>query len=690
MRAPIIKYFDERLRNQTSISIRKILIENKYEESSAAIYWLLDLFKRKIKGRKKFPEFEKIIGKELKIVLNSGDGFYKLLFRKNGFINDNTKNKESLTPYSDTILHIYNSLFKSDHTHSALLTIYSELRKYFEQKFGEFIGKDLSFRTYEKWLLIDEELEMEYTIYDGWIKNIPAGIIATEKHKFCQVKRGTKLSDMASLRGFTRNNEAAAKNYLTELKALTKKSDFEYIQEATSGSDLLYFKQPLAFQSRLIYRSQASDLLSFADSLIYPNLQDHFLLNITELDEFTDLISLVLLSKNLKTPKPHLLLIVLESYYEFVDRTLFDLRGFTEDKLVHEKNDQTEQILREAKSEYDKWLNTLIPNSFNKILDQIFNRKNLSDSKFFLLLFEWLNSHSKLHLIHPGTESKKALIDLMNDLFQIRQNINETDRHYLIDSLQKVQINYEALKKLLNIFIEHKEDFVFRDKLYERYIYFINSAEFSWYAEGDINFEEAINNAYYFSQVLTSYPDSIERWNLLFQKFKTNHDGWMYSSADYKVYQRESFILTSGIGLAYFSYSEGDVESGDRIVFKVLENIINQLRNSSDSRTIDYTTPIKFAAITIGKFSRGKNDSFLGLLLKKIDNLKFILIAINELSANTKNFNISDTTKEEIKKRITDEFWIIETRRSEVELKNRLDYYNALKYEALKLCSISG
>jgi hypothetical protein len=461
---------------------------------------------------------------------------------------------------------------------------------------------------------------------------------------------------------------------------LKSKPSYEFIKEATRSSEYVHFKSKSNLQRKLIYRLGLKEFLQFVDSLKYPIVQDYALSFLNELNDFTAILKYMVSTVKLKTRKEYLLLMILQNYFNFLFHTLNDLNGIAIQK--YNESEDAKPAKEEAKNLYEKWINELVPQSFNTFLDILFKKKELRGSRYFLLFFQWINDYSKLYITNPGMNAKGELIDLLNESFQKRLDQHIKDRHFLIDNTDLRLINYEALKKLVSIYYENKTDTEFRDKLYNLYLNYIASESFSWHAQGNINFNEAINIPYYFSLVLESYPDALGKWNSIFEHSKTEHEGWAFTKANHKLYDRESFLLSSGIGLAYSRYIQNESANTKEMLFEVLGKILQQHRYSSGSKTIDYLTPLLFAAITIREFARDAVDEFILLLCKKLDDLKILLRCLHEL-IDDEVLYATTSSKKEIKNRIKEEFWVIENNKSDREL-HELKYYSSLIEEIQK------
>jgi hypothetical protein len=682
MRAEIVRKLEQEYFNPSVSSIKGFLKKNSFTGNSKVCAWLEELFKLKIlKGNICIP-FENTLTDEIKNCLKQGDDFYFNLFRANGFITEHTSPKESSQPLTNAANYIYNSLFREAKLNHESLLIYTELRHLLEKELGKKIAFDSKLQVYENWKLISEELEVEHKIYNAWLKNIQPESINKEKINFALIPSSAKLSELSNLRGYGRNAEEEANNYISHIKKYKSASVVEYIHEAARSSDLLEFKGSIVLQQELLHRTGLIDWLLFTDSLKYPNLQDHNFLFITSIDDYPVIINYILCNNSFTTPKEHLLIIALENYYDFADRTVSGIHQL----FFGRDNDEKKEVIANAKIQYNSWLNDIIPSSFTAILNIVFPSNKLHESANFTTFFEWINSHNTLHFTHPAAAPKVKLIETLNDLFQKRLDSNEEDRHQLIDALKPKQINYEALKKMVLILDKNKTDLLFRDKLSETYIAFITGKDFSWFATGNVDFAAAINNAYYFSQLINCFEDAFMKWKSLLMQCKTVHEGWLKNQADVKIYYREAFLFCTGIGMAYNLYSNKDALAGKKTLFSILELLITQIRNSGDMSSIDYTTPIQFAAITIGNFDAGGAEPFLKIVLEKTDKIKYLLIALNDLLEYNKSLTLSAASKSAITQKINDEFWVIEHQKTGVVMKDKLNYYIELKRKALEVC----
>lgn len=124
----------------------------------------------------------------------------------------------------------------------------------------------------------------------------------------------------------------------------------------------------------------------------------------------------------------------------------------------------------------------------------------------------------------------------------------------LVDRLSPTAVNYQALQKLVEVLYENPNDEAFRDKLCNIYQHHLQSKNFSWHTENPVALDVMMNTAYHFAIVLSAYENGYQKWKALFFSHRVRYEGWVASPADYKLFQRESFLLSVGIGMAYCGF----------------------------------------------------------------------------------------------------------------------------------------
>jgi|GEM_PF-5637584 len=671
--------------NPFTISVRKFLEDNSFRGNKIIAQWIANVFAIKL-ATGNIQDLESTITEEVKIEMKSGDIFYVNTFCNRGLINEQTNENESKHPLTNAVKNIYTSLILEGSSEHEKLVIYNELRYDLENIVGEMIAKESTLQQYEHWIKIVDKIANEHCFYTSWADALPIESINAEKHKYSVIPANTKLSDLANIHGYSKNNEEATNNYLAYIAEIKEKPLVEYLKLASRSSEILHLKGHIYLRQHLLKRISFKEWIQFIDSLVYPNLQDHIFLWIDKLSEYEEIIRTIMECNSLVTPKEHLLIISFENYYNFLDRTLTDLYGIISKRENVHNTDEISDAIDKAESEYSLWIEKYIPESFQVVLNLIFHEKELRDSKFFITFFEWINSHSTLYFTNPSVKCKVKLIDQLNEIFIKRLTQNLVDIEYLINNIQTYQVNYEALKKFVSKLEDNKLGTAYRDNLFDLYKNFIESEAFGWTTEGNVDFASAINNTYYFSKVLAEYTDYFKRWESLLHQYKTNHDGWQKTFPDHKIYQRESFLFCAGIGIAYRLFDNEQENTARDIFSKVMGQFIKQLRNSGDMNSIDYLTPIKFASITIGSFDIENADTYLLTIAQNCDKLMYILVALHDLLEYHPAFIPSKKLSDLIRQRIDNEFWIIANKKSEKGLKTEFDYYTQLKDIAIENC----
>lgn len=683
MKASIVKELNRQLNNPLPVKINKFLTNHPFDNLDQLIYWIKEQLKSKLASETEFLPFEDALLPDLRPVLENADTFYYNLFHDSEFINEHTQDKECIRPLTQSLAVLYERLFRGERTTTESLTIYTELREQIEKQLGDLLAKDETLQTYELWEAINKELENEHEIYTSWLNSISPERIQQEKHKFDLVPPKTPFSKLAFLEGSGRHAEQNAANYIAHCSRISKSNAFHYFTAATRQADIWDLTSEIYLQQRLLFRVGSKEWLLFIDSLSYLNIQNHCFWLLAEIDDFVAVIKIITSTESFQTPKEYLLLCALQNYFDFLNRTLQEFQECSGISYKSHSAPDKEDIYKVAKKAYEDWKEEIIPKTFHGILNEVFKKEALSKSEYFPVFFDWINSFSKSNLVHPAAETKAELIDLLNELFQQKLGSNNADIHYLIDQLTPEQLSFEALKKLLFAYLDHKKDDLLRDKLYVTYRTFIDNEKFSWHADGSVRYSDAINNCYYLSNLLCSYDDGIKRWHILLNQHKANFDGWSRTLPDYKTYQKESFLFCVGIGMAYYYYENKQKSKGDTILFDVMQMLIKQIRNCARESSVDYKTPLKFAALSIGSHSPENSEQFISLITQKCDNLHTLLLCLVELKEYNKQLTLSDTLKINIRNRIGNEFeFLREKRASEYESNTLLE----LKKAALSLC----
>lgn len=681
MRAGFIRALERKMNNRLSVHVQAFLETHPNAGTSTVAAWLLGNFKKKIQGAKNFPDFDLAITSQINTILAAGDSFYYRLFRQGKFINTHTKEHESKTPYANAVRSVYNRLFVDNNINDDKLTIYSELRMFIEKELGRQVANDPALQTYEKWITINKLLEVQHEVKGEWRSTLSVARIRTEQAKFLSYKK-RPLAQVANLLFSFHRRDKAAKDYLTQLRKLPKKSVYEYVDAAIKHADEIHFTEEVSFQKALSKRLGIKEFLTFIDHLQFPIVQHHALLLVDELDDYVRIVQEICSRIPLRTPREYLLIYTLKNYFDFIKRTLSELEYIRNNKWHSQQKEPLE--FTEAKQKAERYFHDLKDNhirqSFDQIMTAVFPKAQLSASKYFIPFFDWLNSYSKLHLTHPAVSFQRELIDLFNDRFQHRLDNDSTSYHYLANQLPNGRINQEGLKKLVSVLTANPGDTSFRDKLYLNYLTHVDSEHFRWHVEGNVDEIEAINEAYFFSQVLCTYADGYIRWLALYNKHRTIHEGWLPTPpSDIVGHQREAYLLCAGVGMAHFRYIQSQPEQAMTTLFDVIQLLFGQLRKAYDRKSINFETPLWFAGATIVRYAPFEKDRFITLLCTQVDSLKLFLRVVYEFLFNAETISLSAASRANIQQRIQDEFFIIASSKVDVDLRHDYERYKKMK-----------
>lgn len=686
MRLNTIQDLEKRIYHGMSFSIRILIEENLYGGITMVTKWLVDQLVSKIAGTKKFATFETSLPVRIKKTLDKGDIHYFNLFGNSKFINNHTKGYESATPFTDAVRKIYDNLFKDDRLNDNRLAIYSELKIFIERRIGKQLAGVVSLQKYTDWVNIDKILKTDYEIKGAWLESLKVAIVRSEKHRFASSKKKQPLNEIIYLHFSHRDQKKAAQLYTGNLRKFPKTPVFSFVEAAVRNSDQVRFIGEVSLQKRLSRKIGIPSFLSFIDQLKYPIAQDHAFFFIDELDDYVAVMREICSRVPRETPKNRLLLMALKNYFQFVTRSLSDLEN-----LANSNSSGSGETDAEAKKEarylYDDWMNNKLKLSIESILHVVFLKKPMSLSTYFLPFFEWLSSYRKLYLTHQVTSTKKSFIDLLHDCFLERIKNDSKGYNYLVDNILKDSVNHEALRILSSVLSSNSNDTTFRDKIYNHYLQLLSSEDFRWISTGDIDITEAINQSYSFALVLCNYPDAFKKWQMLFNKYRNFYEGWEHSPARSLVNYRESYILTTGIGIAYRKYECREAAEATQVIFDVIKLLLGQLRATADRLTIDYETPLWFAGATVAKFDGTMKDRFIQLIDGEVDSIKLYLRVIYDTLFNAAKMDLLPATCEVIKRRIMRDFFIIENNKTDVDLRKDFVYYKDLKEKILEMIS---
>ena len=686
MRAKIVRELERRIQRAFEVKTALFLVNNPFPKTVGVAAWLKDIYYQKLNGTTVFPDFSGVANAPTAVAAE-GDHFYQQLFRNGGFTTSHTAPKESLTPYTDVLKTIYRQLFKGDHNNLDGLVIYSELRKTIEIELGRQLAEDSRLQSYEQWIALYKALEVDHTVLGAWLEALPVKSIRREDRKFLTSKKRIHLEDIAVLLLSYHERKEAARDYTRRLQKLPKNPPFAFIQEAIKGADYMNFQWDAALQKHLVKHLGIVEYLHFVDSLRYPIAQQYALGLLDNFEDYILLIEQTCRRNKRKTPKEHLLLMILISYVRFIENTLSELSYLSKPQHTHEST-QIQQARKEAADISELWMKQTIPDSFRNVIQLVFPKPELTASPYFSSFFHWLCSYSKRYLTHHNMTSKRELIEVLNVQFQERLNRDTRGYHFLAAELGKGKVPPEGLRILYEALLANPGDTSFRDKLYAVYLTHLKDEGFRWNTDGNVDKGEALNSAYFFSEVLNSFADGYEKWFSLFSNNRIRYEGWMPNPYDFLRQQRESYLLTVGMGIAYANFRAGASLDGNLNFLDVLTLLIVQIR-SNDRGLVDYRTPLGFSSQTLGLFQPKGSDWFIETLHHKIDSFELFLEVVYKFLLYSADVHsgvcLEEATKELIENKIASEFFTLDRLKNDEHFKAELGYFTSIKDEILKM-----
>jgi len=687
-----IKDYHDLVKDLDNEHYNSLFSTHPFSKMGLIITFITNQLNKKFTSKESDPKilFEKATDEnDLSEVLKEGDVFYCSLFESENIISENNKDLIKSNPLNVAINRIYNSIWDmSNVSESHSLIIYSELEKYLEQLLGKSIAVYTRYPKFSDWLKIYHITYGLWGFYNNWISNIDKKLIESNISELLFIGPSDQLHELADLIGYRREKGKASEAYENNLQALSDKSDWDFIREATDKSDMLSLNDDLGLKENLLLRIDIKSWLIWVDNLKWPILQDHAFYSIQDLATIEQIIALVVQEEpKLKTKSQYLLLIVLQNYYELLEKITSNLYHLKEGQWDLYDKKVRQDIIDESIILFDKWIASELEASCMRVFQLIFGSKPVSESKHFIGIFEWINNYSKQNYLdkrysEPGLKTLK----IINDVFENILILDPNSKIRITSEIVLEKINWQIFEKLITLFQSDETDGLFRDSLYNTYIQYIESDHFNW--NGQVTYNDVvINQACYLSYLMTKSPAPLNAWHSLFNQFKCWHEGWItVNNYDYKVRRKETYVLMVGACLAYSYYSQGKKTEAKKAFNEVLEIVLSQYRVASSHNSNDYEIVLRLLSHTIAQYSPIEVDSFIKLIDEKCDDLELFLVVTYEISllVEKSSLKLSTTSVSIIKNQIYTHFWKIEKRYSDNALKHMLKYFSTLKEEILQ------
>lgn len=676
-RDKVLDKYEKLNQDEFLVQAEDVINKNPYKDIEQLIDWIANVSIKKIVHKEEIIPFEDCIHSTsgIRELLERGDCYYTNLFRENGYIKDHTLDKENRAVLTEIFQEVYSIISGTPKRFSVSLIVYDKLKAYIGNIFSDKITQNHSFQKYEHWLALEERFVYERFIAFDWIDGIAPHLIELELLKFCTLADKTTLSDLAI--NLDRRKDNNYEDYIAYFNQIAKLPVLDYLDKAVDVNNSWHFKGEIYFRLHLSKKAGIKYWLQLVDQLRYPFLQDNTFIDINDTSDYGEMIEVLANEQNsFSTPREHLIILTLNNFMEFVQRTSM---GFLDYQMGRKQVQSDIELKKIAEEDFIGWQKDNLAPTFNHILQALFPGVELSDSPYLNLFFEWINKYRLDDVLtHKDTALEKALKVLL-PIFQQRLIDAPNSPNVVLSNITIKNLN--ELSMLGNCWYENKE-LEMRDALFEKYCNYISSSSLIWNVSNTYS-NEIVNQAYHFSLLILDYPDYEKKWNLLFEKNKIRYEGWKSNgSPSSEYYQKECYLLLVGIGISCILFEREEANKGDEILSKLIQITLSQYRSQRNDR-FDYLIPLKFIVFVKSKYCQPELYVLLDQLTQKIDHLQFVLELWNEALVQAETFYVPNNLSEQLKKRIELEFELLEIEFKYPHQRKKLNYLVEIKNKLL-------
>lgn len=533
-------------------------------------------------------------------------------------------------------------LFEKDGNNDDNYFIQSYVRYWLEDNLAKLIVKDDRFSSYGSIRKLLYQTELLHHFYNTFKNEIPLQWIS--KHVKDWISAPNEFSQLLDhIRTFDKDYFYGYENKLNKLQQL---SPWKFVLESTQFSDYAVLNEEYSFKNMVLFHKDLQLWMKFWDNLKLPLIQNIvFLYFDSPVDYLSIAMSLNRKKNKLKSSPKHLALILLSNLFNSMKKVQENLSFFVNEKQIKDlsEHERDEEILLHGKNLYEKWLTER-----SSIYTTIF--KNLSPILNYDEISEWVFSYKPREVSSTNEYNKlyneqiALLVDSFNSCYEYISFENKVESLFRNFSLQ----NFNALVKQIEKNSEQTKDLL--SKLTE----FIISEDFYW----DRTFSEMYWATIKSIGILISYcedPQDIAKE--LLEKVKVYHEGWKISNSDYKLTQREAFILC-GIMLLLEHKKSFKNQNQRKLFFEfILNYTISQMRFANQSENDDYLLPIYLICLLVNQIYPSFKNHFESELINGVDDLIMVLKVLT-----SSEYQISLKGKTKLNKRIDKELPYIRQR----------------------------
>jgi hypothetical protein len=666
------------LRSKFTIEAERMLTFNICKSENHLLDYLENIaIERIVAGKRSIP-FSALLKKqpELLLILSEADNYYQLLFDNDNLIHPSSRDQSSPNPMSNLFKAIYNLFQGSRCSFDENLGIYCTFRDYYLKKICTRLVSNPIFNKLEHWSKLKGLLSRPNFHWDEWLDNIPTAALKAEKSKFGGVNPTATFYELAEPAGFGKSTLADARKYVKSFKEMDRSDLLSYVQKTSTGSDYLHYKKDITFNLALCELLGAEVWLKLVHALKYPNLQDHAFLFLRSIDFYLDIFEVLAKSgKQYDEDLEVLSLISLQNFIEHIFKIGADLLGFQKkDNFYDHLN--CDQVLAQADGLSKEWFGDRLPDIFKKILNDLFPGGLLS-GEFGMYFIRWFYGYKITHISTPYDSNRNHTLDVLNNTFRDFFYADSRNISFILNNYNIDYYNWEVFDLLTSNPSGKIISKQINKKILDLHLGYIRSKKFQWNRDKEFNNKTA-KEGYRFSQLLFEQNDFLDKWNALYLEFRLYHEGWHGNHGwSNEELEKECYILTSGIGLAYRLYLEERNHEARDLLTIIFSKTLNQARLTL-SFDLPYISPIAFALHTFKEHDQEILHNKVELFESKTDNLRQLLIVL-AVVYNKEGPMVPKQTKSIIRKRIREDYFILENKFNDPVLRHQLEYFNELK-----------
>jgi hypothetical protein len=675
---PIIKPLKELSESRFTIEGERVLASNRFPYEGSLLDFFENLAMERIVSGKRPIAFAKVLKKDEKLLsmLSEADNFYSTLFDNDNLIPPSARDMENKKPMSILYVAIYHLFQGSRPRFDDSVGIYWTFREYYFKKICLRLVLNPLFNKLEHWSKLKTLLSGPTFRWDEWLNGIPKNALVAEKDKFTIISPNATLYQMAELSLLSAGRIANAKKYITAFKQMDRSDLLKFVDKATSGSEYLHYKKDITFRLALCEQLGAEVWLDLVQALKYPNLQDHAFLFLKSIDFYPGIFLSLAAGGN---PNDHdrgvLILIGLRNFMQHIFKIGGDLLGYYRADNYYDHPNR-EQILARAEKISAEWFSKKLAGLFSEILNGLFPNGVLS-GEFGIYFLRWFHGHKTSNDSSIYDRQKNRAIEVMDSIFKDFFYANGKNLSFILTRKSDDRYGWEEFRLLTSSPEAKPISKDINKKILDIHIEYIRSKKFEWSGDSEFN-NRTIKQAYSFSELLIEQGDFLERWNELYLEFRLYHEGWRaHHGWDRKEMQKECYILTAGIGIAYRLYNEKQSVEARNLLTRILDKGLSQARLCRTEDSI-YISPLAAALHTLKHCDQDILHEKVEVLELNTDNLRQLLRVL-AVVYNKEGPMVPNSTRKVIRGRISRDYFIIENKFREPILNQELKYFDGLK-----------